>query len=228
MTTNLDPHSINDSVLFRVSTYDTDGVTLITASSCVCSVWSDADTAIITAQAGTVAAGYAQYNWSGTSTAGRYRGVLTVTLSAGVIQSEEFYVTIAAKPPAYTTDPDTEIGEVRMELGDDVQGDGVRPDGSNLTDAQIQVLLDREGSVMRAVAAACELLARQWTRVANISIGPRSEQLGVVSEQWAKRGEKLRAQYGGGGSGAFAIAPGRVDGYSSASDGDDVGSEYAE
>lgn len=228
MTTNLLPHSTSDSVLFRTAVYDTDGVTLVTPLSCVCSVWDANDAAVITAQAGVVGSGYAQYNWAGTATAGTYRAVLTVTIAAGVVQSEEYFVSLNSKPPSFTTDPDTEIGEVRMELGDDVQGDGVRPDGSNLTDAQIQVLLDREGSVMRAVAAACELLARQWTRVANISIGPRSEQLGVVSEQWAKRGEKLRAQYGGGGSGAFAIAPGRVDGYSSASDGDDVGSEYAE
>lgn len=222
MTTNLQPHSINDSVLFRTSVYDNDGVTLVTPLSCVCSVWDSADAVVVNGSAGTVGAGYAQYNWAGAADAGTYRAVLTVTIAAGVVQSEEYFVTLSDKPPAFTTDVDTEIGEVRMELGDDTQGDGVRPDGANLTDAQVQKLLDREGSVMLAVAAACELLARQWTRVATISVGPRSEQLGAVAAQWQARADKLRAQYGGAGAAGFSIGTRRTDAYSDAV----PGSEY--
>jgi len=224
MTTNLLPHSINDSVLFRTAVYDTDGVTLVTPLSCVCSVWDADDTAVVGAAAGVTGAGYAQYNWAGSATPGVYRAVLTVTIASGVVQSEEYLVVLNDKPPAFTTDLETEIGEVRMELGDDVQGEGVRPDGANLTDTQIQKLLDREGSVMLAVAAACELLARQWSRVANITVGPRSEQLGNVAAEWQKRAEKLRAQHGGAGAGGFSIQAGRVDAYSDAV----PGSEYAE
>lgn len=116
-----------------------------------------------------------------------------------------------------TTDLTTEIGQLRLELGDDVSGSGVRPSGANLADDALQLLLTREGSVMRAAAAACELLARQWATTATLSVGPRSEQLGAVSEAWAKRGAELRAQWGGG-SYAFAVMPGRSDGYADAAD----------
>lgn len=214
MTVNLDPIAINDSQLFKVKTYDTDGVTEVTPTSCVCSVWeADTNTVVINGAAGTVGAGYAQYNWAGTATAGNYEATLTVTISAGVIKSEHFRVVVGAKPPTFTNDPDTDLGKVRLELGDDVDGEGVRPDGSNLTDAQLQVWLDREESVMRATAAACEALARQWARLANITIGARKEDLGAVSEQWAKQAYRLREQYGGGGSGGFAIGMQRADGY---------------
>lgn len=219
MTIQLDPHHTGDSVLFRVKVYDVDGVTLATPASCTCTVWNEAGTAQVTDQAGTTGSGYAQYNWAGTATAGNYRAVLTVTLSAGVIQSEEFYVAVEAEPPAFTTDLDDDIGQLRLELGDDVSGSGVKPDGSNFTDAQLQAFLDREGSVMRALAAACENLARRWSLVANITVGPRSEQLGQIAGQWSKRGEELRDQYGGAAiSGAFAVMPARVDGYSDAAD----------
>ena len=214
MTTLLDPIAINDTQLFKVSVYETDGVTEATPLSCVCSVWeADADTAVITAQAGTVGAGYAQYNWPGTSTPGNYEATLTVTIASGVVKSERFRVTVGDKPPEFTNDTDSDIGQVRLELGDDVDGDGVRPNGSNFTDAQLQVWLDREGSVMCAAAAACEALARQWARVANIAVGQRKEDLGAVSDQWAKQAERLREQYGGGGSGGFSIGMVRADGY---------------
>lgn len=226
MTTQLEPRTVGDSVLFRVKTYDTDGVTLITPVSATCSVYGpDGDTAVVTDAAGTTGSGYAQYPWTGAATAGLYRAVLNVVLSAGFDQSEEFFVSLIAKPPPFTTDLDTDIGAVRMELGDDTQGAGVLPNDANLSDAQIQKLMGREGSVMRAVAAACELLARRWANVADMTLGPHTERLSQVAEQWEKRAAALRAQYGGDGAGAFAIGTVRSDGYS-----DNAGSasEYAE
>ncbi len=106
----------------------------------------------------------------------------------------------------------TDIGKVRLELGDTVSGDGVKPKSQNLTDEEIQVLLDREGSVMGAVAAACELLARTWARFASLSAGSLRNDLGTITGQWADRAKELRAQYGGG-SLAFAIDAHRDDGY---------------
>lgn len=220
MTTNLDPILVSDSQLFRVAVYDTDGVTAVTPTSCACSVFDSDGTAVISAQAGTTGAGYAQYNWAGTATAGEYVATLTVVIPGSVTKSEDFHVTVRARPPAFTTDMSTDIGRVRFELGDDVEGDGVRPDSKNLTDVQIQALLDREGSAMRAVAAACEALARMWARVANISVGGRSESLGSVADQWEKRAARLRAQYGGGGGGgAFSVGAKRLDGYQEFADG---------
>lgn len=215
MTTLLDPIFLNDSQLFQVSVYDTDGVTLVTPQSCSCTVYNRATGATAATGSGTVGAGYAQYNWSGSATAGEFEAVLSVTISSGVINTEAFFVTVLEKPQEFTTDLSTDVGQVRLELGDEVNGAGVRPDGRNLSDAEIQVLLDREGSIMRAVAAACELLARSWARVANIAIGSRREDLGSVSEQWRRQAAELRAQYGAasGGVTAFSVGAKRADGY---------------
>jgi hypothetical protein len=118
---------------------------------------------------------------------------------------------------SYTYDLDTDVGLVRLELDDTTQGAGVKPDGSNFSDEELQVLLDREESVMRAAAAACEILARAWSRMASLSLGSRSEQVGQVAEQWKQRGQELRGQYGGA-SGAFSVELDREDGYSEEAD----------
>lgn len=228
MTVILRNHTVNDSVLFKVATYAADGTTLVTPTSATCSVFAEDGTAIVTNGTGAVGAGYAQYNWAGTATAGRYSAVLNVTLSAGVIQSETFEVLVLAEPTLFTTDLETDIGQMRMELGDDENGAGVRPNGKNLTDAQLQVLLDREGTVMRAVAAACELLARQWSVFADRTLGPLSESRSQVAKSWRDRANELRGQFGygtEGASGAFSYSPVRVDGYSVNADAE---GEYSE
>lgn len=105
MTIVLEDIFINNTQLFVANVYDVDGVTPLTPLSCVCDVWNqDTGTQVITNQSGTVGAGYAQYNWSGTATAGRYEAVLTVTISFGVIKSEHFAVRVLTKPPAIGAD----------------------------------------------------------------------------------------------------------------------------
>lgn len=106
-----------------------------------------------------------------------------------------------------------DIGKVRFELGDTTSGEGVRADGSNLSNEEIQHLLDREGTVMLAVAAACEMLARDWARAASYSTGPRSEQIGRVSAEWAARGIEARNKQGGNYA-VFSATFKREDGYS--------------
>lgn len=96
---------------------------------------------------------------------------------------------------AFTYDLATDIGMVRLELGDTAQP-GVKPDGGNLADEEIALWLGREGSVMRTVAAACEALSRSWAAVASISVGPRKEDLGSISKTWADRAASLRSQHG--------------------------------
>lgn len=118
----------------------------------------------------------------------------------------------------FTFDLSTDNGALRLEIGDTVAGAGVKPDGSNFDDAELQYLIDREGSVMRAAAAACEILARSWARVANISVGSRREDFGAVAEQWAKQAKTLREQYGSasGSVTAFSVGVKRNDGYAAA------------
>lgn len=107
------------------------------------------------------------------------------------------------------------ISQVRLQLGDTDEGRGVRANGRNIQDAELQTILDGNSSdVLRAVGAACEMLSRDWSRVASISVGPRSQQFGLVAEQWAKRAAELGAKYGFTGGFAFSVAPNRVDGYS--------------
>lgn len=99
---------------------------------------------------------------------------------------------------AFSYDATTDIGQIRLELGDTTPGAGVRPDGSNFSNEELQVWLTREGSVMCAVAAACEALARQWSSVADLTVGPRSESAGAIAEKWETRAGKLRDAYGYG------------------------------
>jgi hypothetical protein len=121
---------------------------------------------------------------------------------------------------SFTTSLDSTIGKIRMELGDDSEGRGVLPDGANLSDEQIDQLLVREGAMMRALAAACELLALRWAGVADLQVGPRREALSQIGSAYAVRAGSLRARYGFGAEttaaavdGVFSVAPVRVDGY---------------
>jgi hypothetical protein len=87
----------------------------------------------------------------------------------------------------------TDLGKVRLEIGDTTSGAGVRPDGSNFSDAEVQYFLDEEGSVAGAVARACEVLATLWATVANLTVGPRREELGAVAQRYAERAAALRS-----------------------------------
>lgn len=112
----------------------------------------------------------------------------------------------------------TEIGQVRLELGDDNTAQGVLPDGSNLSDDQVQLYLTREGSVMRAVAGICEMLATRWAAVADLQVGPRRESYSQIAKQYAARADQLRDRYGTGELGSLmdgfvAVPVERVDGY---------------
>ncbi len=117
----------------------------------------------------------------------------------------------------FTYDLTTDIGAIRLQLGDTATANGVRADGSNLTDEELAYFLTAEGSVDGAVAAACEMLSRDWAKAANYTIGPRSEQLGKVSAEWASRAAEIREKTSGQWQ-SFSMTPKRVDGYSEAAD----------
>jgi hypothetical protein len=113
----------------------------------------------------------------------------------------------------FTYDLTTAVGKVRLEIGDTSSDDGVKPDGSNLTDAEISLWLTEEGSVGRASARACEALARTWARLVDLAVGPRRESLSQAAKAWAEQGAELRRQHGGGKMGAYAAGWLRQDGY---------------
>lgn len=120
----------------------------------------------------------------------------------------------------FTTTLSTDVGAVRLELGDDTSGRGVLPDGSNLSDEQIDVYLDREGSVMRATAGICEMLATRWAAVADLQVGPRRESYSQISKSYAARAAQLRDTYGtplvDDEGTVLTVAFKRVDGYQAA------------
>lgn len=126
----------------------------------------------------------------------------------------------------FTYDLATSTGLVRLELGDDQYQAGVKPDGTNLTDEEIGVYLEREGAVMRAVAGLCEMLSVRYSGLSDVSVGPRRESLGQIANAYANRARDLRAKYGGNSAqvnGSFSYQPTRADGYSSAASGDEYG-----
>ena len=107
-----------------------------------------------------------------------------------------------------TTSLTTQIGQVRLELGDTntATGQGVKPDGTNLTDAEIQVWLtratgmtsDTTQQVLLATMYACQALARHWSRAADIALPTRKESLSQVAAGWAKRAKEIGAEVGSG------------------------------
>lgn len=110
------------------------------------------------------------------------------------------------------------ISQVRLEIGDTVEGQGVRSDGSNFLDAEILHFLGRANdNYLLASAYACEALSREWARVANITVGPRSESLAAVSQLFASRASELKESVGFG-FGGFSVTPDRADGFSDAAD----------
>ncbi len=105
---------------------------------------------------------------------------------------------------SFTYNLSNDTGKVRLEIGDVTSGAGVRPDGSNLSDEEIAVWLTREGTAMRAAAAACEAMSRQWAIVANTASGPLREDADSVAGKWAQRAKELREAYGHGDTAASA------------------------
>ncbi len=113
--------------------------------------------------------------------------------------------------------PDPAIAKVsrfRFELGDTVLGAGIKPDGTNFTDEELQIWLDdADGIITDAIPVAAATLARMWTTVADITVGPRTEKLSQVAAAWASRASS-GSEGVTGGSGAFAVGVTRSDGYS--------------
>lgn len=93
------------------------------------------------------------------------------------------------------------ISKVRLEIGDTDDGGskGVKPDGSNLTDAEIDYFLDLNGDdILLAAADACEALARHWSKAVDISVGPHRESLSQAAQRWAQEAARLRSKAGRG------------------------------
>ncbi len=121
----------------------------------------------------------------------------------------------------YDATVSTDLAKVRLAIGDTVSGTGVKPDGTNFTDAELNAMITAEGTWGRAAAAACETLAATWARAVDIALGPRKESLSQVSKAYADQSKQLRSRYGGTGR-MYVAGVIRKDGYSDDKASDDV------
>jgi hypothetical protein len=121
---------------------------------------------------------------------------------------------------AFTYDLTTDVGKLRLAVGDSIENSGPRPQtgaSSNFSDEELQHFVTTEGTVGSASAAVFETLAAEWSIFTNITLGPRKEEFAKIAEAFLKRAAAARARYGGGLS--FSVSWSRVDGYSEASEG---------
>ncbi len=109
------------------------------------------------------------------------------------------------------------ISKIRLEIGDNVEHQGVLPTGRNFTDAELYFFWTDEGqNQFRAVAAACGTLGRQWARMADISTGDVSRRNSAIAKEWRAEADRLRAVYGwaSGYSSSYSTSMTRTDAYS--------------
>lgn len=89
---------------------------------------------------------------------------------------------------------------VRRLAGDTVNGNGPRFDGSNFSDEEIAEVI-AETSATNAYLVAAELLtilASEYAALANVTVGPRSEQYGDRAAEFRAQADELRSQAGRG------------------------------
>lgn len=116
----------------------------------------------------------------------------------------------------FTYDLTSNIGKIRLLIGDTVVNVGVKPDGTNYSDEEIQVFLDRNGNDADIAAAELlENLARMWSLEPDVKMGPVTESRSDVAENLMTQAEKLRGQTGGDST-AFSVGFVRDDGYAEA------------
>jgi hypothetical protein len=116
----------------------------------------------------------------------------------------------------------TDVGKVRLAIGDRVPNGGVRPDRANFSDEEITAILTEEANAINVTSARLvEILARKWAQMADFTLGPRKESLSQISKQYVQLATRLREQSGGNSLSATTGFV-RRDGYDEAA-GDDSG-----
>lgn len=96
-----------------------------------------------------------------------------------------------------TTDLATEVGQLRLLIGDtEAAPDGVKPDGSNYTDEELQFFIDGTTDTNIAAAMACETLAWLWNTQASFEADGLRVDRHKVSQGWWRAAVRFRANRG--------------------------------
>lgn len=96
----------------------------------------------------------------------------------------------------YVGDLSTDLDNVRFSIADTVEDSGPKPSGGNFTDEELTPLIAREGSWQRAVAACFDALEAEWTKYADISVGPRRESYSQIAVRYAVKAREWRKMHG--------------------------------
>lgn len=81
-----------------------------------------------------------------------------------------------------STDLSTDLAKVRLAIGDTDSSDGILPDGSNLSDEEINAYLGLYDIWQEAVAPLLRIVAARYSRLANTRIGDYSETYSNVAD----------------------------------------------
>ncbi|MFP4323989.1 MAG: hypothetical protein ACLFTK_16160 [Anaerolineales bacterium] len=104
---------------------------------------------------------------------------------------------------------DDMIADIRMLIGDNTDGDGVKPDGSNFTDDELTFFAKDARHIHEAAALACEALAYMWNTHPNFDADGLRVDHAAVAAGWMRAAVRFRAN-----AGARLVAARRQDGYS--------------
>lgn len=133
---------------------------------------------------------------------------------------------------SFTYDLATDVGKLRLEIGDTAEDEEIKPNGENFSDEELEHLLSDEGSVGRTAARSCEILARMYAPLVDLAVGPQRESLSDAYDHWLSEAKRLRIEHGGGTSRAVSAGVIPLDGYSKAApstyslDAEDTASDY--
>lgn len=111
---------------------------------------------------------------------------------------------------------DAAVSRLRLAIGDVTRDSGVKPDGSNFSDAEIlAVLTDTSNDLDAATYVFLKALANMWGTYVDITVGPRKEALSDIAFHYAKRAAEMGDRTGLSAK-SFSTLLNRVDGYSEA------------
>jgi hypothetical protein len=96
----------------------------------------------------------------------------------------------------HTTQATQDVAKIRLAIGDTVEDEGPRPDGSNFSDEEItSIITDEGGDLGRAQAAMHEILSGAWASAPKTMFGSLIDPT-RVSRDHMSRAKILRGQYG--------------------------------